>query len=75
MTASATGMVAGMGLGLATYLGGFPAFLTVAALGALGFLVGRALDGGLDRRQFLRGPGGGRGPSGGASGGGRSRVR
>ncbi|MFI6345330.1 hypothetical protein [Streptomyces sp. NPDC050560] len=47
MDKSFVGMVAGMALAFAAYFGGFGAFLLVAALGALGWLVGRWLgDGG-----------------------------
>ncbi|MCR3729902.1 hypothetical protein ACPESV_07565 [Streptomyces umbrinus] len=35
------GMVAGMALAFAGYFGGFGAFLLVAALGGLGWVVGR----------------------------------
>lgn len=46
MSRAATGMVAGMALAFAGYFGGFGAFLLVAALGAVGYGVGRWLDGG-----------------------------
>ncbi|GAB2715295.1 hypothetical protein [Kitasatospora kifunensis] len=42
------GLVAGMALGFAGYFGGFAAFLLVAVLGAVGFVVGRLLEGDLD---------------------------
>ncbi|MFF7634519.1 hypothetical protein ACFZB9_15390 [Kitasatospora sp. NPDC008050] len=42
------GLVAGMALGFAGYFGGFAAFLLVAVLGAVGFVVGRVLEGDLD---------------------------
>ncbi|MCZ4512645.1 hypothetical protein AB0H92_07345 [Streptomyces phaeochromogenes] len=40
------GMVAGMALAFAGFFGGFGAFLLVAALGGLGWVVGRWADGG-----------------------------
>ncbi|MGW2428238.1 hypothetical protein [Streptomyces sp. NPDC001640] len=48
------GMIAGMALGFAGYFGGFGAFLLVAALGAVGFVVGRLLEGDLDVDDFFR---------------------
>jgi hypothetical protein len=48
MNATQTGLLAGLVLGLAGAFGGFDAFLIVLMLGALGLLVGRALDGRLD---------------------------
>ncbi|MEU3460368.1 hypothetical protein ABZ721_10470 [Streptomyces sp. NPDC006733] len=53
-----TGLAVGMALGFAGYFGGFGAFLLVAALGAVGFCAGRALEGDLDLRALLRGDGG-----------------
>ncbi|MEU8958435.1 hypothetical protein AB0C93_29520 [Streptomyces sp. NPDC048518] len=55
MSTALVGMVAGMALGFAGWFGGFGAFLVVAALGAVGFLVGRLLDDGTDIRGFLGG--------------------
>ncbi|MER8235768.1 hypothetical protein [Streptomyces sp. NPDC094049] len=46
MTASSTGMAAGLALGFAGWFGGFPAFLLVTALGTAGWAVGHWLDGG-----------------------------
>jgi hypothetical protein len=46
-------MAAGMALAFAGFFGGFGAFLLVAALGALGWAVGRGFDGG-GRVQDLR---------------------
>lgn len=40
------GMVAGMALAFAGFFGGFGAFLLVAALGDLGWVVGQWADGG-----------------------------
>lgn len=48
------GLAAGMALGFAGYFGGFGAFLLVAALGAIGFVVGRFADGDLEPGDFFR---------------------
>ncbi|AWK08500.1 hypothetical protein SSP531S_27830 [Streptomyces spongiicola] len=57
MSMAVAGLLAGMALGFAGYFGGFAAFLLVAALGAVGFVVGRILDGDLEPGDFLRGRG------------------
>ncbi|MFC8667198.1 MULTISPECIES: hypothetical protein [Streptomyces] len=54
MSWAVIGMIAGMALGFAGYFGGFGAFLLVAALGAIGFVVGRFLEGDLDPGEFFR---------------------
>ncbi|MCX4991848.1 hypothetical protein AB0D33_32970 [Streptomyces sp. NPDC048404] len=54
MSLAVIGMIAGMALGFAGYFGGFGAFLLVAALGAVGFVVGRLLEGDLDIGDFFR---------------------
>ncbi|GAA1884507.1 hypothetical protein [Streptantibioticus ferralitis] len=54
MSRAVVGMAAGMALGFAGYFGGFPAFLLVAALGAVGFVAGRFLDGDLEAGDFFR---------------------
>ncbi|GAA2277124.1 hypothetical protein GCM10010145_57620 [Streptomyces ruber] len=54
MNMAVVGMIAGMVLGFAGYFGGFGAFLLVAALGAVGFGVGRYLEGDLDVADFFR---------------------
>ncbi|MFF5186086.1 hypothetical protein ACFY30_20335 [Streptomyces sp. NPDC000345] len=54
MSMAVIGMVAGMALGFAGYFGGFGAFLLVAALGAVGFVVGRLLEGDLELGDFFR---------------------
>ncbi|WP_151479775.1 hypothetical protein [Streptomyces albicerus] len=54
MSMAVIGMIAGMALGFAGYFGGFGAFLLVAALGAVGFVVGRFLEGDLDPGDFFR---------------------
>jgi hypothetical protein len=48
------GLVVGMALGFAGYFGGFGAFLLVAALGAVGFVVGKFIDGDLELGEFFR---------------------
>ncbi|MEU2153454.1 hypothetical protein ABZ532_00265 [Streptomyces sp. NPDC019396] len=55
MSMAVVGLLAGMALGFAGYFGGFGAFLLVAALGAVGFVAGRFLEGGLDPGAFFRG--------------------
>ncbi|MFJ8466725.1 hypothetical protein PV963_10335 [Streptomyces coeruleorubidus] len=54
MNMAVVGMIAGMALGFAGYFGGFGAFLLVAALGAVGFVVGRFLEGDMDFGDFFR---------------------
>ncbi|MEU3986468.1 hypothetical protein AB0F77_41500 [Streptomyces sp. NPDC026672] len=54
MNMAVVGMIAGMALGFAGYFGGFGAFLLVAALGAVGFVVGRLLEGDLEIGDFFR---------------------
>lgn len=54
MTSAQIGLLAGMGIGLAAIIGGFPGFLLVVALGAIGLIVGRVLDGELDVGSILR---------------------
>ncbi|MDT0381685.1 hypothetical protein RM572_23270 [Streptomyces sp. DSM 42041] len=60
MSMAVVGLIAGMALGFAGYFGGFGAFLLVAALGAIGWVAGRFLDGDLDAGEFFRGRDGGR---------------
>ncbi|MFJ2769143.1 hypothetical protein [Streptomyces sp. NPDC087300] len=55
MSTALVGLLAGMALGFAGWFGGFGAFLLVAALGAVGFVVGRLIDDGTDFREFLGG--------------------
>ncbi|OEU96857.1 hypothetical protein [Streptomyces oceani] len=65
MSMAALGLIAGMALGFAGYFGGFGAFLLVAALGAIGFVAGRVLEGDLELGDFFGTRGGGdnrRGP-------------
>ncbi|MEG3631521.1 hypothetical protein [Streptomyces poriticola] len=54
MNMAVVGLIAGMALGFAGYFGGFGAFLLVAALGAVGFVVGRFLEGDLELGDFFR---------------------
>ena len=54
MSLAVIGMIAGMALGFAGYFGGFGAFLLVAALGAVGFVLGRFLEGDLDLATLFR---------------------
>ncbi|MFF4830930.1 hypothetical protein [Streptomyces sp. NPDC001315] len=54
MSMAVVGMIAGMALGFAGYFGGFGAFVLVAALGAIGFVVGRFLEGDLEAGDFFR---------------------
>ncbi|MEU6674973.1 MULTISPECIES: hypothetical protein [unclassified Streptomyces] len=55
MSTALVGLMAGMALGFAGWFGGFGAFLLVAALGAVGFVLGRLVDDGTDIRAFLGG--------------------
>ncbi|MEV4558882.1 hypothetical protein AB0K51_18100 [Kitasatospora sp. NPDC049285] len=58
MNLALVGLLAGMALGFAGYFGGFAAFLLVAALGAVGFVVGRLIEGDIelgDLGDLLRG--------------------
>ncbi|MEV4872989.1 hypothetical protein [Streptomyces syringium] len=54
MNMAVVGLIAGMALGFAGYFGGFGAFLLVAALGAVGFVAGRFLDGDLEPGDLFR---------------------
>lgn len=54
MSMAVVGMIAGMALAFAGYFGGFGAFLLVAALGAVGFIAGRFLEGDLEPGDFFR---------------------
>ena len=54
MSMALAGMIAGMALGFAGYFGGFAAFLLVAALGAIGFVLGKFADGDLELGDFFR---------------------
>ncbi|CAM5581148.1 MULTISPECIES: hypothetical protein [Streptomyces] len=54
MSMAVVGMIAGMALGFAGYFGGFGAFLLVAALGAVGFIVGWFTEGDYELGDFFR---------------------
>ncbi|MEU5364338.1 hypothetical protein ABZ354_12745 [Streptomyces sp. NPDC005925] len=54
MSMAVVGLIAGMALAFAGYFGGFGAFLLVAALGAVGLVVGRFLEGDLELGDFIR---------------------
>lgn len=54
MSMAVVGMVAGMALAFAGFFGGFGAFLMVAALGAVGFVAYRFLEGDLEFGDFFR---------------------
>ncbi|MGZ9930211.1 hypothetical protein ACXNSR_09985 [Streptomyces sp. NC-S4] len=54
MSMAIAGLFAGMALAFAGYFGGFGAFLLVAALGAIGFVAGRFLDGDLAPGDLFR---------------------
>lgn len=54
MSTATVGLMVGMALGFAGYFGGFWAFLLVAALGAVGLVVGRVLQGDVDVGGFVR---------------------
>jgi hypothetical protein len=55
MSMAVVGLIAGMALAFAGYFGGFGTFLLVAALGVVGFVVGRFLEGDLEPGDFFRG--------------------
>ncbi|MCI3935470.1 MULTISPECIES: hypothetical protein [unclassified Streptomyces] len=57
MSTALVGLIVGMALGFAGWFGGFGAFLLVAALGAVGFVVGRLVDDGVGLHEFLTGRG------------------
>ncbi|MCL7378577.1 hypothetical protein ACIOGX_10620 [Streptomyces sp. NPDC088147] len=54
MSMAVVGLLAGMALGFAGYFGGFGAFVLVAALGVIGFVAGRFLDGDLEPGDLFR---------------------
>ncbi|MDN3026020.1 hypothetical protein [Streptomyces sp. S.PB5] len=53
MSRAEAGLSAGLALGFAARFGGFTAFLLVAALGAVGWLVGRLVDNGTGPAEFF----------------------
>lgn len=54
MSMAVVSLLVSMALGFAGYFGGFGAFVLVAALGAVGFIAGRFLDGDLEPGDFFR---------------------
>ncbi len=60
MSPSVLGLLVGIALGFAAAFGGFGAFLAVAILAAIGFVVGKVLEGDIDVSQYLSGRGGSR---------------
>ncbi|NEA59147.1 hypothetical protein G3I60_34565 [Streptomyces sp. SID13666] len=54
MNTALVGLGVGMALAFAGWFGGFGAFLLVAALGAIGFVAGKFIDGDLDPDEFFR---------------------
>lgn len=56
MNRAEVGLLVGMSLGYAGWFGGFAAFLMVAALGAIGWFVGRLVDSGAGLSEFLGPP-------------------
>jgi uncharacterized membrane protein len=54
MSRAVVGLMAGMALGFAAYFGDFWAFLLVLALGVLGLVAGRFMEGDLVRSDFVR---------------------
>jgi hypothetical protein len=55
MNPALVGLFTGLLLGIAWVTEGFGAFLGVAALGALGFVIGKAVSGQLDLLPYLGG--------------------
>lgn len=53
MSATRTGLFAGLLLGVAAAAGGFVGFLIAVVLGGAGLVVGRVLDGELDLSEFV----------------------
>lgn len=52
MSRSTLGLIVGLVLGYAAIFGGFGDMLIVALIGAVGFVVGKALEGDLDLSQI-----------------------
>ena len=55
MRKSATGLLAGLLLGIAAIVGGFPGFLLALVLGLAGLAAGAQLDGDVDIPELFRG--------------------
>ena len=62
MSPTALGLLTGLLLGLAWTIDGFSGMAVVALLGAVGFVVGRVIDGELDLTPYLGGRDSRRGP-------------
>jgi uncharacterized membrane protein len=57
MRGSVIGLLVGVALGFAGVFGGFDAFIIVFVLGAVGFLVGLAIDRDVNVRDYFNGRG------------------
>lgn len=57
MTTSTIGIFVGLLLAITAAIGGFPAFLLAVVLGAVGFVIGGALDGEIDLNALFKGRG------------------
>jgi len=57
MSRTTIGLLVGLALGLAIAIDGFSGFLVTAVAAAVGFTVGRVLDGELDLSSYLGGAG------------------
>ncbi len=57
MTTSTIGLFVGLLLAITAAIGGFPAFLLAVVLGAVGFVIGGALDGEIDLNALFKGRG------------------
>lgn len=57
MTSTATGLIAGLLLGLAYIAEGLDALLIVALFGVIGVVVGRVVQGDLDLTEYIGGRG------------------
>lgn len=55
MPRSTLGLLVGLALGAVLVFGSFASMLVVALVGAVGFLVGKSLDGELDLTPYLEG--------------------
>jgi hypothetical protein len=55
MTRTTLGTLIGLALGLALAFGGFGQMLIVALVGALGFIIAKALDGDIDLSRYVSG--------------------
>lgn len=53
MNATQTGLLGGLGLGVAAAAGGLTGFLVALVLGGLGLLIGRVCDGKLDVQELV----------------------